>query len=244
VIDPSTIFLKAQQAWVARVVPRYESFRIACDQTFLAARCSTGDVVAFTVRTSDGRTYAEALPAAGGAPKPLLQGAFITGPAGTPLGFYRVLPNGSPAPAPPPNLAPDPLQTIATVTANARGYDITLAGEERIGGRLCYHLTLYPRFDATRYPLRELWVEESTYQVVALTYARPYDERDTWASVYYRFAPIGTERIWTIVHIEAEAVAHELLSTKVERVSDDLTDITFPVGAPDWYFAAAASPAP
>ncbi len=235
-IDATAIFLQAQKAWVARVVPPYESFHIACDQTFLAARCGAGDVVAFTVRNSDGRAFAEAAPRNGSAGKVLLQGASITGPAGTPLGFYRVLTNGSAPPSPPPNLAPDPLQTIATVTANSHAYDIALAGEENIAGRRSYHLKLHPRAEPERYPLRDLWVEESTFEVVALTYARPYDERDTWASVSYRFAPIGPSRVWAIVHVEAEAVVHGLLSGKTERVSDDLSDITFPTTVPAWYF--------
>ena len=236
-IDATAIFLRAQQAWGARAVPPYESFRIICDKTFLASRCASGDIVAFTVRNSDGRTFAQTVPSNGGAGIVLLRGAYITGPAGTPLGFYRVIPNTtSPAPSPPPNLAPDPLQTIATVTANSHAYDITLAGEESVGGRRCYHLTLRPRTDPERYPLRELWIEDSGLQVVQLAYARPYVERDTWATVVYRFAPIGPAQIWAIVHIEAVAVAHGLLSSRRERVADDLSDIRFPAAVPSWYF--------
>jgi hypothetical protein len=236
-IDATAIFLRAQQAWVARTVPPYESFRIACGQTFLADKCGAGDVVAFTVRMLDGRSFAQTLPANGNPARVLLRGAFITGPAGTPLGFYRMLPTaGLPAPSPPPNLAPDPLQTIATVTANSHAYDITLLGEESIGNRRCYHLGLRPRFDPDRYPLRELWVEEATFEVVQLLYQRPYDERQSWAFVRYRFAPVGETRIWTIVHIDAEATTHGLFSSKTERVTDDLTDITFPASAPSWYF--------
>jgi hypothetical protein len=236
-VDATAIFLQAQKAWVARAVPPYESFHIPCDQTFLESRCSPGDVVAFTIRNSDGRTFAQSVPADGAAPKVLLRGEYITGPAGTPLGFYRVLPNaGSVPPSPPPNLAPDPLQTIATVTANSHAYDIVLAGEETIDGRPCYHLTLHPRSEPERYPLRDLCVAESNFEVVTLTYARPYDERDTWATVSYRFAPIGPAQTWAIVHIEARAVVHELLSSKTEHVSDDLADISFPTTVPAWHF--------
>jgi hypothetical protein len=241
VIDPTAIFLRAQQAWIERAVPPYESFHIACDQTFLASRCDSGDVVAFTVRNSDGRSFAQTLPSNGTAGKVLLRGAYITGPAGTPLGFYRVLANGSPPPSPPPNLAPDPLQTIATVTANSHAYDIALVGEESVDGRRTYHLKLRPRAEPERYPLRDVWVEEAGFQVVKLTYARPYDERDTWASVSYRFAPIGAAKIWAIVHIEAEAVTHGLLSSKTEQIADDLSDISFPVTVPARYFEPSSS---
>jgi hypothetical protein len=244
VIDATAIFLRAQQAWVARTVPPYESFRIACVQTFLAPLCGEGDVVAFTVRTSDGRTFAQALDSTGAPGKVLLRGAYITGPAGTPLGFYRVLSTGSPPPAPPPNLVPDPLQTIATVSANAHVYDIAFTGEESVGGRRSYRLTLRPRLDPDRYPLRELWVDEATFEVAQLLYERPYDARHSRVAVLYRFAPVGAGNVWTIVHIEAQAAVHGLFSSKTERVEDDLRDIEFPRSAPSWYFEPGPSPAP
>lgn len=219
------------------MVPPYESFQVACDSTFLAPHCAAGDRVAFTVRMSDGRTYAQTLPAADAPAKVLLHGGYITGPVDTPLGFYRALPNsGSPLTPPPPNLAPDPLQTIATVTANAHVYDVRLAGEERVDGRTCYHLVLQPLIAPDRYPLRELWVDASSFEVVQLTYERPYGAEHTRASVRYHFAPVGLNRVWTIVSIEADATVHQLLSTRVERVADDLSDITFPSSPPDWYF--------
>lgn len=217
--------------------PPYESFRLACERTFLAPQCARGDAVALTLRTSDGRTFAQTVPAAGGDGKVLLRGAYITGPAGTPLGFYRVLPDGTPPAAPPPpNLAPDPLQTIATVTADSHAYDVALAGQESVGERRCYRLKLRPRRDPERYPLRDLWVDETTYEVVQLAYERPYDEHDTWASVRYRFAPVGPANVWTIVHVEAAAPVRGFLGSKTERVADDLHDIAFPPSAPDWYF--------
>jgi hypothetical protein len=241
---PDEIFRRAQAAWMARVVAPYESFHVACERTFLAARCDAGDIVAFTVRTSDGRTYAQTLPVPGKTPKILLRGGYITGPAETPLGFYRTLPASSPPPSPPPNLAPDPLQTIADVTARARVYEVRLASEESVNGRACYHLTLRPLVTPDRYPLRELWVDETSFEVVQLTYERPYEAAHTHALVRYRFAPVGPERIWTIVHIEAEAGIHELFSTKVERIADDLSDITFPASVPDWYFEPDSTPGP
>jgi hypothetical protein len=235
--SPAEIFGRAQRAWLARTIPPYESFAVACENTFLAAHCVAGDRVEFTVRASDGRTYAQTLPAGGAPPKVLLRGGYITGPADTPLGFYRALPNGQSAPpSPPPNFAPDPLETIATVTASARVYDIHLTGVESIEGRTCYHLALRPLVAPDRYPLRELWVDASSFEVVQLTYERPYDAEHTRASVRYRFAPIGSSRVWAIVHIEADAAIHQLFSTKTERVADDLSEISFPSSVPDWYF--------
>lgn len=234
--SPAEIFTRAQHVWAARTVPPYESFEVNCASTFLAQQCAAGDRVAFTVRMSDGRTYAQTLPAAG-PPKVLLRGGYITGPADTPLGFYRTLPNGTMSTAsPPPNLAPDPLETIATVTADAHVYDIRLTGQELIEGRACYHLTLRPLIAPDRYPLRELWVDASSFEVVQLTYERPYDAEHARASVRYRFAPVGANRVWAIVYIEADATIHRPFSTRVERIADDLSDIGFPPRPPDWYF--------
>ena len=238
-LTPLEIFLQAQQAWQARAVPPYESFRVPCDQTFLAQRCS-GEIVEFTVRMRDGRTFAQDASSNGGPKETLLQGGYITGPVGTPLGFYRALPSDETKVTPPPNLAPDPLQTIATVTANGHVYDIDLSNVESVAGNVCYHLTLRPQTDPDRYPLRELWVDEKTFQVVQLVYDRPYDEKHTRALVLYRFAPVGPGRIWAIVHIEAQATTHELFSTKTERISNDLTGLSFPSSAPDWYFQPAS----
>jgi hypothetical protein len=236
-LSPDEIFRQAQHAWQARVVPPYESFRVSCDRTFLAPRCDAGATVEFTVRAVDGRTFAQTVSASGDAAKVLMQGGYITGPVATPLGFYRSLPsNQSASRPPPPNLAPDPLQTIATVTASGHVYDVTLTGAERIDGRLSYRLTLRPEIDPDRYPLRELWVDETNFEIVQLAYERPYDEKHTRALVLYRFAPVGSAQIWTIVHIEAQAAVRGLISTKIERVSNDLTDLSFPTSAPDWYF--------
>ena len=233
--SPAQIFARAQQAWQARIVQPYESFRVPCDQTFLAPRCS-GEMVDFTVRMKDGRTFAQAVSPTTGTVTVLMQGGYITGPVETPLGFYRALPDDERPPIVPPNLASDPLQTIATVTAIGHVYDLKFSSTESIDGRLCYHLVLRPEIDPDRYPLRELWVDEKTFQVVALVYERPYDEKHTRADILYRFAPVGPKQVWTIVHIEARATMRGLASAKTERVSNDLSDVSFPTSAPDWYF--------
>jgi hypothetical protein len=81
------------------------------------------------------------------------------------------------------------------VSASAHAYDVALAGEESIRGRECYHLTLRPRLDPDRFPLRDLWVEETAFEIVQLMYERPYDERHTRVAVLYRFAPVGAARV-------------------------------------------------
>ena len=120
------LFVKAQAAWSARVTPRFESFVLPCAKTFLESRCPPNTDVEFVVRLSDGRTYAQTEPVDGAAPLPLMHGGYIAGPDGAPLGFYRRLPDSAmPQSAAPPDLANDPLRTIATVSAADVAYRIT-----------------------------------------------------------------------------------------------------------------------
>ena len=227
---PSDIFSQAQKAWQARVVPPYVSFQIDCRHTFLASSCPANTDVRFVVRTKDGSSFAQMVSATAGAAQILMRGGHITGPLSTPLGFYRAEGDADFSGAP--NLVPDPLPVIANVTSGAHVYDVTLAGEETVGGFLTYHLVLHPETAPDRYPLRDLWVAESTFEIVQLTYDRPYDDLHTRALIWYRFAPVGPQGIWTIVHIEARANVGD------QSVADDLSDIAFPEDAPSWYFEA------
>jgi Mn-dependent DtxR family transcriptional regulator len=43
--------------------------------------------------------------------------------------------------------------------------------------------------------------------------------------------------MWSIVHIEAQAISHRLFTTYVERVSEDLQNIEFPSSEPESDFA-------
>jgi hypothetical protein len=221
------LFLRAQAAWRARATPRYESFILPCASTFLAAQCAPGAEVEFILRLSDGRVYAQTVATDAATPVTLLRGGYITGPAGAPLGFYRRLPEtDSTRATPPPDLAEDPLRTIATVTAVDVAYRITLAAYETIDGFDTAHLTLEPVRDPTAYPLRDLWIARNSDEVVRLTYALPY--KHSTALITYDFAPAGRAPIWTIVRIAAAAGG--------EAISEDLRDITFPADEQDSYF--------
>jgi len=186
-----------------------------------------GADVEFIVRLSDGKTYAQTVAASGVTPSPLMRGGYITGPAGAPLGFYRRLPEGNtPQASPPPNLADDPLRTIATVTAVDVAYHITLSGYETIDGVEAAHLVLVPIRDPEDYPLRDLWITRGNDEVVRLTYALPF-KRST-ALITYDFAPVGSPPIWSIVHVAASAGR--------ETISESLRDITFPQDEPESLF--------
>lgn len=228
------IFVRAQQAWVQRVVPKYESFRITCELTFLEGKCAPGEIVEFTVRFFDGRTFARTVATEGDPSRVLMHGDYIYGPDGTPLGFYRALPRspGGAVQSPPPNLAPDPmLPTIAQSTVSGQAYAISLVGKEQLGNYECDHLTLRPLLDPTRFALRELWVDESTGNVVQLVYAHQF-ENGRWGTVRYSFAPQGVQGIWAIVHIEAQDPTGALFGPRVDRIASSLNSISFPESMP------------
>ncbi len=220
------LFLRAQATWSARPVPRFESFVLPCAATFLEPRCFAGADVQFIVRMSDGRTYARTVAKGDTRPITLMRGGYITGPDGAPLGFHRRWPEPDRPPASPPDLADDPLRTIATVTAVDVAYRVTIAGDERIDGSGAVHLVLQPLRDPTAYPLRDLWIARNDHEVVRLVYALPF--KRSLALVTYDFAPVGEPPLWSIVHIAASADGI--------AVSQQLREIAFPSEEPQSYF--------
>ena len=225
------VFLSAQAAWTDRAQPAYESFTLPCAATFLAPQCAPEVQVRFIVRMADGRTFAQTIARPGAPAKILVRGGYITGPADAPLGFFRRVPDAGAEPAkPPPNLAADPLRTIATVTATDYAYDIRIAGKEKMGGIDTIHLTLVPLREPDLYPLRDLWVAADSHEIVRLVYERPY--ANSTARITYDFMPVGTPPVWSIVHIAA--------STSREAVSESLNDLTFPQAEPDSLFDGEA----
>lgn len=61
-------------------------------------------------------------------------------------------------------LAAPALKTIASVTAVRRDYNVSYNGEETVDGAPCYVLTLAPLRKPEVYRLRELWIDELTFQ--------------------------------------------------------------------------------
>jgi hypothetical protein len=129
-------------------------------------------------------------------------------------------------PAPQPSVSSLPV--IASVHATVRyPYDVRLIGTETIGDRNAYHLLLEPRRSPEDYPLRELWVDAATYdvlEVVAVQFARlgpisiPY-------RVNARYAEQGP--YWLISHAEAGATIHAGLFSYGSQAHADYEDFRF-----------------
>jgi hypothetical protein len=60
------------------------------------------------------------------------------------------------------------LRTIISISATARTYRIRLFREESVDGDICWHLLLRPVGNPGKYRLRDLWVDEKSYETVRL----------------------------------------------------------------------------
>jgi len=235
--SPYAIVSRAQTAWEARTVPPFLSFEIPCADTFLAPHCQPGTAVAFVVRMSDGRTYAQTVATP---PVRLMCGGFIYGPASTPLAFFRRIDaNNVPGPLaspPPENFAADPFgpRAIASVVVTDRAYTVTLAGTERLDGATVYHLQLQPNYEPEQHPLRDLWVDAASFEVLQLGYARHAQSGAPQGTVAYRFAQVGPGRIWAIVSIDATLPV--TAAAPAAHLHSDLANVTFPAQEPPWIF--------
>jgi hypothetical protein len=73
------------------------------------------------------------------------------------------------------------LRTIGAVRAESRTYDVHLAGEESVDGSLCWHLTLRPLGNPGTYRVRDLWVDEDSYQTRKLVTDGNFTRKETGA---------------------------------------------------------------
>ncbi len=139
---------------------------------------------------------------------------------------------------PPP--APDPggPAVIGRVRATARDYDPTLVGTEQLAGATVYHLKLVPRFDPRRNPIRDLYIDTTTFDprriaIEVFAAAGPVRSRPT---VTVDFASIdGT---WLIAHAAMEFVLRFAFLNYGGSAEFRTSDVRFPATEPDWMFDA------
>lgn len=72
-------------------------------------------------------------------------------------------------------------KTIASVRAVARTYDVRLVGEDDVDGSRCFHLALAPLGNPGTYRVRDLWVDEASYQTRRLVTDGNFTGRETGA---------------------------------------------------------------
>lgn len=130
----------------------------------------------------------------------------------------------APAPAP----AATNLPVIAAVHATMRyPYDVSFVGIESIADRTAYHLQLDPRQERDAYPLREIWIDTSTYDVLQVV-AQQFEHIGPIAIPYRvsaRYAQQGP--YWLIAHAEAGATIHAGLFTYGSSADADFEDFRY-----------------
>ncbi len=124
---------------------------------------------------------------------------------------------------------------IGGVTLRQPRYRVTLAGSEIVDGRSTYHLLLEPLRDPSVNRLREIWIDSTTYEAVALVVANlgigGYYDRMAWRVTY---ATIGGYR--TIANAIAKAPMKQLLGASLDGWSLAFSDFTYPETIPSWVF--------
>jgi hypothetical protein len=92
---------------------------------------------------------------------------------------------------PAPEASDSGLRTLGTVRAVSRTYDVRLAGEETVDGDACWHLTLRPLGNPGTYRVRELWVDEQSYQTRKLVTDGNFTRKETGSG------------LWTVSYVQA-----------------------------------------
>jgi hypothetical protein len=125
---------------------------------------------------------------------------------------------------------------IGHVTSTSRDYIPTLVGTENLAGSDVYHLKLVPRFDPQHHPIRDLYVDTTTFDprriaIEVWAQAGPVTSRPT---VTVDFAPVqGT---WMIAHASMEFVLRLAFFNYGGNAEYRTSDISFPASEPDWMF--------
>jgi len=129
------------------------------------------------------------------------------------------------------------LKLIGTVRAVVRHYVVTLAGEEAVDGNPCYHLSLRPLGNPGTYRVRDLWVDETSYQTRKLVTDGNFTSKDAgsgrWTVTYsqsgdswYLSAEVsdgpiaGYDRV-AVQFVDVEADPHENLDFGLSGASHD-----------------------
>lgn len=104
-------------------------------------------------------------------------------------------------------------RTIIAISATARTYDVSLFHEETVGGALCWHLLLRPVGNPGKYRLRDLWVDEKTYQTVQLRTDGNFTASDTGSG------------LWTVSYTSIDGFWY--LSSEISEGSIETEDGTY-----------------
>ncbi len=145
-----------------------------------------------------------------------------------PTETFGFVPADAVLPAPTPAPAGTNLPVIAAVHATVRyPYNVSFVGVENVADRTAYHLELDPRQARDAYPLREIWIDTSTYDVLQVV-AQMFEHLGPIAIPYRvsaRYAEQGP--YWLIAHAEAGATVRAGLFTYGSNANADFEDFQY-----------------
>jgi hypothetical protein len=173
-------------AWIGRT---YDAFEHWPERTVFARSISEEEAAnpykPPTFASSFFRNFGPPLPQSGGA-----QGPHILGFPELAVSYaFGLTPRAKFEAAP--EATDTGLHTIGTVRAVSRTYDVRLAGEEDVDGSACWHLTLRPLGNPGTYRVRDLWVDEQSYQTRKLVTDGNFTRKET-----------GSGR-WTVAYVQS-----------------------------------------
>lgn len=221
---PAQIFQRAEQSWEARKLPPYIEFEVEITNRDANGTVTTGreHVV---LRTFDHWCATREIDSDSAAPK-TSAGTHCVGPAYSPLGFNI-------SSEYPDSREIDPFQGSVPVIASVRAahYTVRLSGEERVGGLTAYHLILTPIAEPQAYPLRAVWVDTRTSDVLKLTYA---EQTRGWnVAIDYSFQPFPPSQTWWVSQIDAHWTPPPKSKELPFQTTLLLTGVTFPASVPE-----------
>ncbi len=145
-----------------------------------------------------------------------------------PTETFGFVPPEAAAAAPQPAAAATNLPVIAAVHATVRyPYNVNFVGIETVVDRAAYHLQMDPRQSSDAYPLREIWIDAATYDVLQVV-AQQFERLGPIAIPYLinaRYAQQGP--YWLIAHVEAGATIHAGLFSYSSSGNADFQDFEF-----------------
>ena len=145
-----------------------------------------------------------------------------------PTETFGFVPSEARIAAPTPAPSATNLPVIAAVHAKIRyPYDVSLIGIENVSDRTAYHLQLDPRQARDAYPLRDLWIDTSTFDVLQVV-AQQFEHIGPIAVPYRvnaRYAEQGP--YWLISHAEAAATIHAGIFSYGSSADADFEDFEY-----------------
>jgi hypothetical protein len=147
--------------------------------------------------------------------------------------IYEVASTPEPEPTPAQQGA---LTVIGSVKTVARDYAATFVGTETIDGTSVYHLAMRPRFDPKHHPIRDLYVDTTTFDPrrIEIEYYASQGPITSRPTITFDYTPV--EGNWVIAHASTYIVARLGPLAYGGTLDYRASNHHFPTSEPDYLF--------